>query len=273
MGKKETDELIEEAYSILEEYEEKWKEEELDPGEFRKNFVEDIQEPFEKMRENKKTKKARDLVHDFSKDISAIRANLFSMEEENVDPIKEAKELDSPIEFYLNRGKNKLERYKGEVSFEPEERELIPFIKEIADEHARLDVETDLEELPEKAEVDSHHFNVMLGNLLDNAERSVYKKAQETGNYEDLNVEIRGKTEEGNIVLEVEDNGLGVPEEIDPFEKGETSREEGMGRGGHMIKRAVEVHDGGISYENLEEGARFTVKLPYQEDQEEEVEV
>lgn len=100
----------------------------------------------------------------------------------------------------------------------------------------------------------------VLGNLLDNA----FKFSQAGGR-----VELRGRVDDGVLVLEVEDDGLGIPEDDLPhvFEKyyqsDRSARSLGTGLGLAIGREVVEAHGGSIEAESEREvGTRFRVVLP-----------
>jgi signal transduction histidine kinase len=70
---------------------------------------------------------------------------------------------------------------------------------------------------------------------------------------------------DGNILIVVEDTGIGIPEEIKPklFSPMLTTKAKGQGLGLAVVKRLVEALNGTISFESQEgKGTKFIVKLP-----------
>jgi two-component system, OmpR family, sensor histidine kinase KdpD len=71
-----------------------------------------------------------------------------------------------------------------------------------------------------------------------------------------------------NLIIRVEDNGIGFPEELtekvfDKFYRLNNSKTGGTGLGLSIVKGFVEAHDGTIHLENLiGGGARFTIVIP-----------
>jgi len=99
-------------------------------------------------------------------------------------------------------------------------------------------------------------------NLLDNAVKYCPEGSK---------VQVRLKTHGGNIIVEVADNGPGIPEEDLPHifekmyrvEKEGTRATAGSGLGLSIVKRIVELHGGQIAVEStVGKGTTFTVKLP-----------
>jgi two-component system sensor histidine kinase GlrK len=100
----------------------------------------------------------------------------------------------------------------------------------------------------------------VLGNLLDNA----LKFSQAGGR-----VELRGRLADGSLLLEVEDDGLGIPEDDLPhiFEKyyqsDRSARSLGTGLGLAISREVVEAHGGSIEAESRRDaGTLFRVVVP-----------
>jgi signal transduction histidine kinase len=112
-------------------------------------------------------------------------------------------------------------------------------------------------------EVDPATIRQALINLLDNAIK-----------YTPCNGEIRvvlGRTPQGEAVLDVIDNGPGIPREhqdkiFDRFyrvDKGRSREVGGTGLGLSIARWAVEVNDGRIELESVEgQGSDFRIVLP-----------
>jgi len=83
-------------------------------------------------------------------------------------------------------------------------------------------------------------------------------------------VDVLARMEESDLVLEVHDQGPGVPEELrarifEPFftTKDASVRTSGMGLGLSMVSRSVAAAHGSIAVDDAPSGgARFTVRLP-----------
>ncbi|MBX3102241.1 MAG: HAMP domain-containing histidine kinase [Bacteroidetes bacterium] len=104
---------------------------------------------------------------------------------------------------------------------------------------------------------DPNQLNRVLVNLVQNAIQAMDKPRGQ--------VDIRLYTVGGRAVVEVKDNGTGVPEDIQGriFEPNFSTKTSGMGLGLAITKRMVEAMDGDIRFEStVGEGTRFLVSIP-----------
>jgi len=90
-------------------------------------------------------------------------------------------------------------------------------------------------------------------------------------------VEIRAATEAGELVVDVEDNGWGIPEECLPFvfddfyrvRTTQPPKTTGTGLGLSIVKKIVEAHRGRVTVESTPgEGSTFSVHLPLKQPRE-----
>jgi len=106
------------------------------------------------------------------------------------------------------------------------------------------------------------HFYIILSNLLDNAVK-YSKEAPE--------ITITTKNTQGNIIITIEDNGIGIDKKYHDkiFEKyyristGAIHNVKGFGIGLTLVKRMVEKYNGTITVSGLKkQGTIFTIVLP-----------
>lgn len=123
----------------------------------------------------------------------------------------------------------------------------------------RITIERDLAPIPALS-LDRHGLLQILVNLVSNAKYALDVAASPRI------LRVRMRLENGTLIIEVEDNGRGIPAEDLPriFQHGFTTREGGNGFGLHSgalaIKRmggSIRVHSDGAG-----RGARFTVEVP-----------
>lgn len=109
------------------------------------------------------------------------------------------------------------------------------------------------------ADVDPAKVERILENLMVNA-------ARHTPGGTPVNVTVHERS--GGVVVTVEDEGPGVPEELkgvlfDPFRQGPTAAGRGVGIGLSLVRRFAELHGGTADIEDgTGGGARFVVVLP-----------
>lgn len=110
--------------------------------------------------------------------------------------------------------------------------------------------------------IDRQRFSRVIDNLVSNA-----IKYTESGG----KVEVIGKVGHTTVVIEVVDDGLGIPEEMiphlfQPFQRVNTEEHmsrEGTGLGLSIVKTLVEQHSGTVEVKSkLGEGSRFIVTIP-----------
>lgn len=139
------------------------------------------------------------------------------------------------------------------------DRWLTPFVLLARETGVRLAV--DAREAPVKVRLDAERFAWVVSNLVANALR-----ASPT----DGEVRVRVSEHQGRAVIEVEDEGAGLPEAVQarlfqPFAHGPAAGARGglYGLGLAITRSIVDAHGGHIAYERREErGSRFTVTLP-----------
>ena len=110
---------------------------------------------------------------------------------------------------------------------------------------------------------DEDRLTQLISNLVENALRHASDS--------DGAVVVRVKRSPPNVLLEVEDDGPGIPQEalervFDRFfrlDRGRARAQGGSGLGLSIVKHVTEAHDGRVWAENRESGgARFSVLLP-----------
>lgn len=109
---------------------------------------------------------------------------------------------------------------------------------------------------------DKKSFDLILTNLIDNALK--YNIAEPL-------IVIRSKVIEGNLVVEVEDNGIGIEEvyHAELFHRffrvplGETHHIKGFGLGLYLVKQLMDAHKSAIFVSSIDnKGTTVTLKIP-----------
>lgn len=157
---------------------------------------------------------------------------------------------------------------REEPQLKIESHNLVLFLNDIVDKYQlnepdfkfHLDVESLASSNSVTAKFDREGMNKVIDNLLRNAVR--YAKEY---------ICLSATIEQGNVVIKVSDDGIGIPQEkrdsiFEPFVRLDESRDKksgGIGLGLAIVKRFVELHQGKVTIENTENsGACFSVSWP-----------
>jgi nitrogen fixation/metabolism regulation signal transduction histidine kinase len=116
-----------------------------------------------------------------------------------------------------------------------------------------------------KPQIDELYGNLDKTQLIRIVTNLIKNATQAVGQEEDPRVEVRVSEEKDSIIIEVEDNGKGIEEDVKHliFEPKFTTKSSGMGLGLPMIKNIIEAYQGTISFASAEGvGTTFKVILP-----------
>jgi PAS domain S-box-containing protein len=103
---------------------------------------------------------------------------------------------------------------------------------------------------------DEHQLRKVFSNLIQNSIQAIGSSGT---------VKVSARAGEDGVLIEVEDNGPGIPKDIQPniFMPFFTTKQKGTGLGLALARKIVEDHEGTIRLESdAGRGARFTVELP-----------
>ena len=204
--------------------------------------------------------------HDIRNPLQAIVGDIFLLKEYlNSMPESETKNevvesLDS-IETnvnYINKIVADLQDYSRTINPECTEFNLKDLIANILQTFSRqnnLDVSVNVD--PSFViKSDRSIIRRVLTNLIINA-----IQAMPTGG----KLSLSGYEKDNNILIIVEDTGIGIPEDIKPklFSPMLTTKAKGQGLGLAVVKRLVEALEGTIGFESeIGKGTKFTIQLP-----------
>ena len=107
-------------------------------------------------------------------------------------------------------------------------------------------------------ELDGEQFKRVIINLFDNAAEAMAKKG-------DILVRIRPDTEANRVIIEVTDNGPGIPDEDKEklFQPYFSTKKDGTGLGLAIADRIIADHGGRLGVrDNTPAGTVFTIELP-----------
>ena len=126
-------------------------------------------------------------------------------------------------------------------------------------ESGRARLALDLAPDPLWATADRDELRRVFVNLLTNALQAMPDRDRPG------TITLRTRAHAGSAVAEVQDDGSGIPEDVQPrvFQPSFSTKTSGMGLGLAISKRAVEAAGGSVAFETAEdEGTTFTVRVP-----------
>ncbi|MDD7908717.1 PAS domain-containing sensor histidine kinase [Pseudovibrio exalbescens] len=114
--------------------------------------------------------------------------------------------------------------------------------------NSEMQIKTELPEEPVLAQFDSRLVGQAVGNVIKNATEAVEAFLEQTDTEEKGEIRVRLYEQGDNRVIEVIDNGIGLPSEqrtrlLEPYM---TTREKGTGLGLAIVRKIMEDHGGGI---------------------------
>ena len=160
---------------------------------------------------------------------------------------------------YMNKIVSDLQDYSRNIKLKREKADLEALMGDVVssvDIHGDVDVSIVLDEGLPDISVDETLMKRLFTNLILNAVQAMPDGGS---------LSIRGSLQGDDVVISVEDTGVGIREEnLDEiFKPLFTSKAKGTGFGLPVCKRIVDAHGGTISVESEEGvGSTFTVKLP-----------
>ena len=201
-----------------------------------------------------------DVSHELRSPVTRAKVALEFLEEnETTQSIRaDLHEIETMITEILETAR--LQNTYGELK--REQTELLRLIQEILQEDKIWIQRVCLEGMPIELSLDRHRMQVVIRNLLDNA----LKYSQESAP-----IYVRIQCMEDFIWIEVQDQGMGIPEEelpyiFEPFYRLDRSRSKktgGYGLGLSLCKTIVEAHQGQIEIKSqVGVGTTVRVKLP-----------
>jgi nitrogen fixation/metabolism regulation signal transduction histidine kinase len=119
-----------------------------------------------------------------------------------------------------------------------------------------IKIETQLEENLEKVYGDPDQLKQVFLNIILNAFQAIHHEGI---------TRIRTMQKSKNIVIDIEDNGSGMPADVQErlFELYFTTKHDGGGIGMSICKNIIEAHEGNITFESLvDKGTTFHIELP-----------
>ena len=129
---------------------------------------------------------------------------------------------------------------------------------ELEQEERNIEIIRDFPSNIQEVRIDPEIFQQVLLNIFKNAADSMENEGK-------LIVGVKGKNDEKNIVISVEDNGIGMSESVQErlFNPFFTTKPNGTGLGLAITKKIIDIHKGEISVKSEEgKGTLFEISLP-----------
>jgi nitrogen fixation/metabolism regulation signal transduction histidine kinase len=145
----------------------------------------------------------------------------------------------------------------------PSDVDLLELLRSLARAHSGQDIQVEIEHLGGATTIQGHlrPLEGVFRNLLTNALEAM----EGAGRVGAIRVTLQEDPVEGSVVVAIDDEGPGLPEELrhDVWVPEFTTKRRGTGLGLALVRRSVELHGGKAMAEDRPEGgARFEVRLP-----------
>ena len=213
--------------------------------------------------------------HEFKTPLTSIRALIERLQRGKVkDPSKmkqyfsiisqDADKLTRLVKNLLDF--SKIEEGKKEYDFKETDiaQWMIQQIENFKKDEAQKEIKirTQIPENIPRLSIDRDALSQALNNVLDNAVKFLTDKKE---------IDINMKSDEGNVILEVKDKGIGISHDeldkiFDKFYQGENTPMQsvkGTGLGLTIVKHIIEAHGGKVSVESkINQGSTFSLIFP-----------
>lgn len=128
------------------------------------------------------------------------------------------------------------------------------------DNFQRLDIQKDLDEAPQLKSLKSRVI-LILENLISNSIK--YQDIEKDNSF----IKISAHADHQNVIIEVEDNGLGIPKDqqekmFSMFKRFHPKTSFGSGLGMYMMKKSTDILGGDLQFEDTGEGSKFILCIP-----------
>jgi signal transduction histidine kinase len=218
-------------------------------------FIDEIEEELDKMESTDAVENVRDLLSDIKTNLTKIKhhggradgiVKSMLMHSRGGSGAMEPADLNEVIKEYVNLSFHGMRANKNPIN---------------------VDIALDLQESLPKIPLNSEDFSRVILNLTKNAFDAMREKISKVGPEYKAKLEVRTKDLGDRILIEVEDNGPGVPDEIKdkllmPFfttKKGT----EGTGLGLSITHDIIKAHNGDLNITTkVGEWTKFSLTLP-----------
>lgn len=210
-----------------------------------------------------------DAAHEIQTPITAIRTNLelsIGDEQEQNHYINQAMIQLARLSQLTEKLLNLARIESQEINLKLNRIDLASLLRQVSETHASRAEQSEVEfmltlpDCPAFVEVDESQLLRVIDNLLDNALKFTPV---------DGTVHLKLETSRTYLLLSVEDTGIGIPHEDQPYlfsrfrRASNAAAYPGSGLGLVLARHIVEAHGGTISFESQPSQTRFTIMLPY----------
>jgi signal transduction histidine kinase len=207
------------------------------------------------------------LVHEIANPlqimVTAVEVLEECLAEEPITRLDSCKAMLREMESQIKLLANLLAEFKDlarPMKIELRQIDVVLLIREVllseAAHYAKLGIRIE-EQLPKKlplVEADAVKLKQLLLNLFRNAAEAMSGGGTLT---------VRAHRDKADLIIEVKDTGVGIPEGMNVFELFKTSKPMGTGLGMAIVNDIVSAHRGAITYTSQQEkGTTFQIRLP-----------
>jgi PAS domain S-box-containing protein len=202
----------------------------------------------------------RNPLQAITSDVYLLKSELGSMpQSETKERVQESLEGIENNVYYINKIVLDLQDYAGPMKPVAHKANLEDLCEELLlrkDMPENIKTSCHVEKGAKMVYSDSDVLKRILNNLVTNAVQAMPKGGD---------LAIHAKKELNEIIIEVQDSGEGIPEEVKPkiFAPLFTTKSKGQGFGLAVVKRMTEALGGTITFESEEgKGTKFSIRLP-----------
>jgi len=207
------------------------------------------------------------VLHDFKNPFSLISMATHMLRQRHADDARTLElcgSIDGQVRRMVDMANDITAFARGEEQLDPVDVRLPELIEAFRQEDAPL-LENDAANIRFETDdcairADRGKLLRVLENLVSNAIEAIRENNGEAGE-----VVVRAKDQDDHVLVEVADNGPGIPESIranffEPFTT--EGKSNGLGLGAAIVRSIVHAHGGAIDFDASEAGTRFAIRLP-----------
>ncbi|MDG1374184.1 MAG: ATP-binding protein [Flavobacteriaceae bacterium] len=235
------------------------------------NMIDELEESVKKLatsqREQAWREMAKQVAHEIKNPLTPMRLTVQSFQHKfdpsDPDVLKKVNEYTKTLIQQIDTMSSIASAFSDFAKMPAQKLEVLNVVEVV---ELALDIfpESDIKFISKKSEIianfDRSQLIRIITNLVKNAVQSIPENRPPK-------ISIYLYSEQNDVVIEVHDNGIGVPKEIEDriFEPKFTTKTSGMGLGLPMIKNMIDTYNGRINFSSIiDKGSQFTVRFPKQ---------